>query len=653
MIAPRGCTVPVGSNSTKTLPAGYSFAFDGNVLGDATTMALNVSFDPTIINATLDLSSFDLLGVVSMNSTNLNLSMNSGTNSFSLGFSGGFNVGNPSIAGGTVNVNGNVVKTSSGNFTLVLGGSGNVNLADTIDASLSSGSNTCPGWTSTLPGPPNNCLVAIQEVNGQIVNADISANINFGLLGTQLYGDVDLVYSNGTLQDFHLGLGASISFWVGSVQGSAYIDYCQGALNPNGDGTTDGSSCAIGGSNGTFRIFFDGSYELGPCGDHWYDDACWTDSFSDTVVDTSFSASSFRAASAAPHAKAQALSGGSPGLNINFGQHSPGGKTSFGHPANASDYSLNLLWNQARVIGWTGTANGSGGYTLNNTVMMAAVAPSAFQGTAACGTPTNGISWTPTAGSHNPAPAAPKPVSSACALEVVYATPGSAVVPEFSGSGTTIPADHFSDFSHWATTNAQKSTLQAPGSNWFNAAQRGHAVCTPGDGGTSDCKLYDNGGSLVGTILSGGTSGAAPTGASANQAHTQLLNGLNVPMGTVPQGMKIASGSSVWSADGRYRLQVANGVATLYDGGTSGPRYPVDSSGGMTAVWTVGSAHADGFLELDSDGVLHLRDGNGTSYWSSGSPSTSVSGSPFMVVGGDDGVSVTDNSHLTTALWHR
>ena len=73
-------------------------------------MALNVSFDPTIINATLDLSSFDLLGVVSMNSTNLNLSMNSGTNSFSLGFSGGFNVGNPSIAGGTVNVNGNVVE---------------------------------------------------------------------------------------------------------------------------------------------------------------------------------------------------------------------------------------------------------------------------------------------------------------------------------------------------------------------------------------------------------------------------------------------------------------------------------------------------------------------------------------------------------------
>ena len=234
VIAPDGCTIPTGGGSTKSVPAGYSFAFDGNVLGDATNVSLSVQFDPTIINATLDLQGFDLLGVVSMNTTTINLAMDSSNSSFSLGFSGGFGIGDPSIAGGVINVNGDVISTSPGNFTLVLGGGGNVNLVDVIDAGVASGSNNCPSWTAGLPQPPNNCLVAIQQRSGQVVNADISANLWFGLLGTNLSGDLDLVYSDGTLQDFHLGLGASISFWVGSVGGTAYIDYCQGTLNTNG-----------------------------------------------------------------------------------------------------------------------------------------------------------------------------------------------------------------------------------------------------------------------------------------------------------------------------------------------------------------------------------------------------------------------------------
>ena len=134
VIAPDGCTIPTGGGSTKSVPAGYSFAFDGNVLGDATNVSLSVQFDPTIINATLDLQGFDLLGVVSMNTTTINLAMDSSNSSFSLGFSGGFGIGDPSIAGRVINVNGDVISTSPGNFTLVLGGGGNVNLVDVIDA---------------------------------------------------------------------------------------------------------------------------------------------------------------------------------------------------------------------------------------------------------------------------------------------------------------------------------------------------------------------------------------------------------------------------------------------------------------------------------------------------------------------------------------
>ena len=164
-----------------------------------------------------------------------------------------------------------------------------------------------------------------------------------------------------------------------------------------------------------------------------------------------------------------------PKLDVDFGLSAPGGKTTFGHPA-ASDYNLNLLWNRAHVLGWTGTANGTGGYDLNNSVMVSAVGPAAVQGAPACGNPSSGFSWEPSAGTHNPAPSSPAPVASSCGVEVVYATPGSNVVSEFGGSGTTIPENRFDDFAAWATTNSQQNALQSAGADWFNAPARGFAV---------------------------------------------------------------------------------------------------------------------------------------------------------------------------------
>ena len=87
------------------------------------------------------------------------------------------------------------------------------------------------GWTSTLLDATSISLVAIQEVNGQIVNARYLCQHQLTACSApSCYGDVDLVYTNGTLQDFHLGLGASISFWVGSVQGRVHR-LLPGALN--------------------------------------------------------------------------------------------------------------------------------------------------------------------------------------------------------------------------------------------------------------------------------------------------------------------------------------------------------------------------------------------------------------------------------------
>jgi hypothetical protein len=234
----------------------------------------------------------------------------------------------------------------------------------------------------------------------------------------------------------------------------------------------------------------------------------------------------------------------------------------------------------------------------------------------------------------------------------VYATPGSNVVSEFGGSGTTIPENRFDDFAAWATTNSQQNALQSAGADWFNAPARGFAVCTPGGSGNSTCELRDANNVVVGTLISAAASSPATSKSGSNQAHVQLVNGLQTPIGSVPQGMRIASGSSVWSADGRYKLAVVDGVASLWDGAGSAS-YPDASGDGMASVWTAGTSHPGGYLELASSGVLNLRDTSGTSYWASGTPSPAVSGAPFLVVGGDYGLSVTDNSHLSSPLWHR
>lgn len=648
VIAPDGCTVPVGASSSQTIPAGFGFAFEGAVLGDATTVMLDVEFTSTSTNITaaLNLQGFDLMGVLAMNSTSLNLAMNSGADTFSLNFSGGFSLGDPSIAGGTVNVNGDIIRSGAGNFTLVLGGSGSVNLGGVIQASIQSNSNSCPSWTSSLSPAPNNCLVALQQSNGKVVNADVSANINFSVLGADLAGDIDLIYSDGALQDFHLGLGASVDVWVGSVQGTAYIDYCKGTLNTSG-GTTNGNSCAIGGSTGTFRVFFDGSYSVGPCGDHWYDDLCYTDSFSDTVIDTSFSASS----AAVQGHRARVRSTESPGLSVDFGIAAPAGKTAFAHPANASDYSLNLLWNQASVVGWTGTANGAGGYDFTRNVVVSAVAPTAVNGVPACTSPASGISWTPTLANPNPAPATVAPTQSACALEIVYATPGSQVLSDsdFGGNGTVIPESGIEAWTKWATTNSQTEAggLKNAGANWFNTPQRGFAICTPAGDGQSTCALQQEDNTPLGTLISAAATGNNTGKAGSEQAHTQLVSGLLSPIGSLPAGVKLKAGSSVWSADGQHKLGITtDGKLQLWKGASNS--YP-NASGG-SVLWQYGVVDAGAYFELAANGLLHQRASDGTSHGNIGS--SGAGSNPFLAVGGANGLSAGDNTHLTTELWN-
>lgn len=276
-IAPTGCTLQQG-DATYNMPAGYSFAFDGNVLGDSVDVNLSVSFDPTIIDAHLTLGGFELEGVLDVQNTAVNFAMNSAEDSFTLSFTTGFALGDPSLLGGSIALNGDVISSSAGNYALVLGGNADIDLADVITAKVSSNSATCPSWTSSLPQPPNNCLVALQVQNGQLANLDVSANIEISVLDANINGNADLIYSDGDLQDLHLSLGAGFNTDVGGVDGAAYIDYCQGVLTDDHH-VTGPNSCALGGTDAELRVEVVGTYYIGDC-----NYLCYESTYHDNIV---------------------------------------------------------------------------------------------------------------------------------------------------------------------------------------------------------------------------------------------------------------------------------------------------------------------------------------------------------------------------------
>ena len=635
VLAPTGCTIPVGTNGNQQVPAGYSFAFDGQVLGDTTVVLLDVSFQQDgspIVDGRLELSSFDLMGAVSMNETIIDFVSDPSSGELNVYFAGGFSVGDPSVVGGEVSVNGTVDIAGDGNFTVVLGGGGNINLLDVVSGSISSNQAACPTWTQSLSPAPTNCLVAIQEVNGQVQNADVSASMSFSVLDTSLTGQIDLVYDDGTLQDFHLALGANVDIEVGDVSGTVYIDYCRGALNTYPDGSTGPNSCQLGGSTGVASVFLDGSYWIGYC------DLCYSSTYSDSIAYSTFSTNDLGSAAASPHI-------GQADLAL------PAGRTTFAHPSDPADYNLNLLWNQASVIGWTGTPNAEHGYRLDQNVVVSAVGPAKVDKTPACTDVRAGMNWNPTVSDHNPAPTALAASRTACALELVYATPGAHVLaePDFGGNGSVIGEDGVGQWAQWASTNARSGTLRAPGPDWFTAPRRGYAVCTPSTAAQPSCTMYDANKRAIGVLISAIRTGNRTDKIGAGIANNQLIAGLLNPPGTLPQGAILSAGNTKFSADGNSRVLVtADGELQVWHDAADG--FP--GTAGSSPIWRAGGAdHPGGQLRLLPTGRLVLEDTAGQAYWMSPAPTTSPSGPAFVTVGGPRGLAVTDGKHLASPLW--
>ena len=624
VFAPSGCQLPNGDGTFTNIPVGMAFNFNGAILGTSTQVNINADIKSTgiAISGNLNVGAFTLAGA-SVQQTVITFDIDTTVPKYQFSFSGGISVGS-GAAGGSAQATGNI-DIQPGTLQVNLSGSGSLSLA---------------GLSASLTGFYFN----IDYSNGTMQSLAVGGNLSISVLGVGLYGSIGFQYADGGLLAFHVGIGASLNFYVGSVGGTVYVDYCKGSL---GNEPTSSTSCttdptAYGGTT-TFETYFDGQFQVGVCGDHWYD-VCYTKDYSDVIVDKTWgnpaAPDPVPGAPAAPtgtpgaqqavvswsipnniggsgitgYSLQQSSDGGNtwsntsvqpsgtntsvtiPGLTdgtsyqfqvaaVNSGGTSPYSAASgpvvpwspqplianmnLANPGNltqfastdAASYDLDLMWNQGSAIANLANANGANIGQATSTVMVSSVAPATFNGNGGwtvepCESPTVGFQWLPTAGNTNPAATNVAPITTTCAIQVVY----SSLQSNYNGLNGLVPAAEFADSANPGTDVADLSSLAQNGnsSTAWNTPTTAYAVCFPqGASGTipaQHCELYNP--SSLSSM--GAVQNAASTDYTA--PYVQMLNGTISPLGVQPSGMTLAvapnssNGAQIWSPDGQSVL---------------------------------------------------------------------------------------------------
>lgn len=522
LFAPDGCALPNGDGTSTTIAPGIAFDFDGAILGTTTQININASFvsGGIQINGNINIGSFTLAGV-SVQQTQITFDIDTTVPKYNLAFSGGVAVGSGSV-GGTVNVNGSF-DIQPATLDINLSGNGSLSLA---------------GLSASVTG----FQFDMDYSNGSLQSLDVYANMSLSVLGVTLTGSIGLAYADGTLMAFHLEVGANLNFYVGDVGGAVYVDYCVGSL---GAEPTVADSCQTSSSTGAatvFQVYFSGEFQIGICDSSWIH-ICYTKDFSDMIVSTD------TAASPPP-----------PALNTSLNLTNPGNLTQFAS-TDASDYDLDLMFNQASFVGNVDQGN----LSESQTVMVSSVAPASLPGSSLppCSSPNASIQWSPSDGNSNPQANNVSPITTDCGIQVVYST----LKDDWNNLGGQIDGNEYPTADNGNTTGsdlAQLAALSQAGESdqAWNPPAVGYAYCYNAADNFSGCELdIPQGGdqySTLGTMYSGNGLGSTDLISAA----TKVMLGTLLPIGVAPSGLMLdfssTTGAAIWSPDG----------TTVFSGGT-------------------------------------------------------------------------------------
>ncbi len=239
-IAPTGCTLPSGQNSTYTVPAGYAFAFDGEVLGATVLVQVEVEL-PTAANGgalrvsgALEMQDVKLAGAeltgskainkpgcVNASGPRLNVNIDTGKGVYAFDVSGRIQVGKVPIAGAYIDICGSVAAQNT-SVSATLYGQGEMKLIGL--------------------GTQADVTVSFAMSGGTVKSSNVAMAFTTDILVIKFRGSANLVYANGEMREFRAAVGDSFKFLVGKFSGNVAVGYCAGRWSSS----VSSPSCSAG-----------------------------------------------------------------------------------------------------------------------------------------------------------------------------------------------------------------------------------------------------------------------------------------------------------------------------------------------------------------------------------------------------------------------
>ena len=270
VVAPTGCTVPIGVDNDRTIAPGFGFAFIGTLVKAPISATVDASWqDGLVIKGDITIPQLDILSVRLGGSkygdpARVVMDIDSNKKKYDISFDVGLAIGaSERNVGGMVAITG-MLNTSDPDF---------------LDFTFSGNGKLALG--------PIGVSVPVLDLKGHIAkdgkNASkttlaAKARVVAGAFGLNVSAYGDLYYAHQQLVSLRLGLGTTLDFWVGAVSGNAEFNYCLGTLSPQKDDGS-GSQC----SAYTKYERATPAYRVGFFG--WYRVAWWTKTFNWTAYD--------------------------------------------------------------------------------------------------------------------------------------------------------------------------------------------------------------------------------------------------------------------------------------------------------------------------------------------------------------------------------
>ena len=225
-IAPTGCTLPSGKDSTYTVPAGFAFAFDGQVLGARVLVQVDVQLPSPAngenlkITGALAVDSLSVAGAKLTGSQSagqpgcdnsdgprLFVDIDTAAKAYLFKMSARIEVGKVPIAGAFIDVCGTIDAQGS-NVNADLYGHGEMKLIGL--------------------GTKADLTLHMAMAGGKLTYANVAMDYTSDIFIMSFHGSANLLYQDGKLQVFRASIGAGINFLIGKIEGTVAVGYCRG-----------------------------------------------------------------------------------------------------------------------------------------------------------------------------------------------------------------------------------------------------------------------------------------------------------------------------------------------------------------------------------------------------------------------------------------